>query len=79
MGPSELLGGFAGENSEKRPSMNAFPQVRNIRYEILPPKTAQKFRDDVKFGAHFLQKDPEDGEARHRRRKRQTSSAGNGR
>lgn len=27
MGPSELLGGFTGENSEKRPSMNAFPQV----------------------------------------------------
>lgn len=38
MGPSELLGGFAGENSEKRPLMNAFPQVRNIRHEIVPRK-----------------------------------------
>ena len=38
MGLPKLLGGFAGENGEKRPLTHAFPQVRNIRHEIVPRK-----------------------------------------
>ena len=56
MGLSELLGGFAGENGRKHPLMHAFPQVRNIRHEIIPRKPPRSSGVTSNLGPFFCKR-----------------------
>ncbi len=61
-GVARTSGRFCKRKQRIAPSDACVSPGQKYSAQNNPSKTAQKFRGGVKFGAHFLQKSPEDGE-----------------